>query len=284
MGNSHHWGRRALCRWAGRLSNCRWRWLKNALIWSFIRHYKVDLCVAARPTIDSYRHFNDFFTRTLRPDARPLAAGSEALALMPADGVLSQFGALNEGLMVQAKGHYYAVDDLLGDSERAAPYQHGHYATIYLAPRNYHRIHMPLAGRLCHSRYIKGSLFSVKDRAIQRVPQLVARNERLVCHFETAYGSCAVIMVGALIVSGIRTVWQSAQLYPKTQDWNALTAPTLERGSEMGHFCVGSTVVVLFSQTMNWQADLSAGVAVQMGQALGELERPKESIRPKEMT
>ena len=271
MATKTHGSRRALSHLAGQLANCRSPWLKNALIWSFAHYYKVDMSEAAAPELAAYSHFNHFFSRALAPGARPLAAGAETLALAPTDGVLSQFGALHNGLLVQAKGRHYQVAALLGDSERAAPYRRGHYTTIYLAPRDYHRVHMPLAGRLRHSRYIEGSLFALNERTTRRVPQLMARNERLVCHFDTACGACAVVMVGALIVAGIRTVWQSGAQRPGTQDWDATTAPTLERGDEMGHFCIGSTVVTLFSQELAWRGGLAAGATVRMGQALGDV-------------
>ncbi len=264
------WPRRALCQLATRLASCRVSWVKHMLIASFARLYRVDMSETAVPQLASYSDFNHFFTRALAPGARPLASGPQSVALMPADGVLSQYGALRDGLMVQAKGQHYSVAELLADSERATAYRQGHYATIYLAPHNYHRVHMPLAGQLRHSRYVAGCLFSVKERSVRRVPQLLARNERLVCHFETACGPCAVVMVGALIVAGIRTVWQRGEQRPGTQDWDRITAPALERGDEMGYFCLGSTVVVLFSRGMTWHDGLSAGNVVKMGQALGE--------------
>jgi len=262
-----------LSRCTGLLADLRApRWLKDQVIGVFVRFFDVDMAEAEEPDYRRYANFNAFFTRPLRPGVRPLAAAD---VLCPADGAISQIGRIEQGLLFQAKGRYFTAAELLGDPQRAAPFRDGHYATIYLSPRDYHRVHMPLAGKLVATTYVPGRLFSVNAATADGVDRLFARNERLVCHFETAVGPMAMVLVGAMIVAGIETVWSGRVAppprVPVTIDYQALPeAVALDRGAEMGRFCLGSTVILLFPEgALSWQAECMAGSAVRMGSALG---------------
>ncbi|MAL93489.1 MAG: phosphatidylserine decarboxylase [Haliea sp.] len=250
-------------------------WLKNALIQLFIRAFKVDMSEAEEPDPTAYPTFNAFFTRALRPGARPLA---EEGILCPADGTISQIGRIQEHSLIQAKGRRYSSWSLLGgDDERAAWYRNGHFATIYLSPRDYHRVHMPVDGKLVATRYVPGQLFSVNQVTADGVEALFARNERLVCHFETPAGPMAMVLVGAMIVAGIETVWAGQVAPPPRQveerDYLQLPeAVDLARGAEMGRFQLGSTVILLFPEgCVDWGPGLTAGGGVRLGQALGRV-------------
>tara|TARA_B110000503_G_scaffold49036_1_gene79672 strand:+ start:30593 stop:31441 length:849 start_codon:yes stop_codon:yes gene_type:complete len=248
-------------------------WLKNWLIRQFIQHFDVDMSEAVESDCTRYACFNDFFTRALRDGARPLA---DADILCPADGVISQSGDIANGLLFQAKGRYFSTEDLLGgDEARAAQFQGGAFATIYLSPKDYHRVHMPVAGRLTGTCYIPGQLFSVNAVTAENVDRLFARNERLVCYFETDQGPMAMILVGAMIVAGIETVW-SGQVAPPTKrpvsvDYaNLPESVELAKGDEMGRFMLGSTVILLFPEgAMTFDGQYLAGAATRMGEALG---------------
>lgn len=250
-------------------------WLKSTLVRLFIRAFGVDMSEAGQPAPEAYPTFNAFFTRSLRPGVRPLA---EEGVLSPADGTISQIGRMQEHSIIQAKGRRYSSWALLGgDDERAAWYRNGHFATIYLSPRDYHRVHMPLDGKLIATRYVPGKLFSVNQATAEGVDGLFARNERLVCHFETPAGPMAMVLVGAMIVAGIETVW-SGQVAPplrgvQERDYQHLPEQvSLARGEEMGRFQLGSTVILLFPEgRMDWGPGLTAGGSVRMGQALGRL-------------
>ena len=199
-------------------------WLKDWVIGQFIRYFGVDMVEAKEPDYRAYASFNEFFTRPLREGVRPIA--DEAI-VCPADGVISQLGAITEGLLLQAKGRYFSTEELLGgDEERAAQFDGGRFATIYLSPRDYHRVHMPVSGRLTATTYIPGQLFSVNGVTAQNVDRLFARNERLVCYFDTAFGPVAVILVGAMVVAGIETVWSGRVAPPprKPADSGLLSA------------------------------------------------------------
>ncbi|MCB1848838.1 MAG: phosphatidylserine decarboxylase, partial [Halieaceae bacterium] len=205
-----------LSRWVGWLARLEHPvWLKNWLVHVFIRHFGVNMAEAADPDPTRYPSFNAFFTRPLREGARPLA---QADILCPADGAISQLGAIEGGRIFQAKGQSFSAWELLGgDTERAPLFDGGRFATIYLSPRDYHRVHMPLAGRLTASRYIPGDLYSVNQVTAANVPRLFARNERLVCHFDTEVGPMAMVLVGAMIVAGIETVW-AGQVAPPPRE------------------------------------------------------------------
>ena len=241
-----------LSRLTGQLAASEITWLKKFLIAAFARHFRVDMSEAAEPHLDNYRNFNDFFTRALRDEARPIDPGEDIL-VSPADGAISQLGDISQGRIIQAKGQDYSVAELLaGDHARAEPFMQGKFATIYLSPRDYHRVHMPISGRLTAQAYIPGDLYSVNGTTADNVPRLFARNERLVCYFETAHGPMAVILVGAMIVAGIETVW-SGQVappsrLPQTLDFEAPPERIeLSKGEEMGRFQLGSTVILCSS-------------------------------------
>ena len=263
-----------LSRCAGFLARLRHpEWLKNCFIQQFIRHYGVDMSEASEPDHTRYTCFNDFFTRPLREDARPLA---DADILCPADGAVSQLGDIANGLLFQAKGRFFSAEDLLGgDAQRAAQFQGGQFATIYLSPKDYHRVHMPVAGRLTGTCYIPGQLFSVNGTTAENVDRLFSRNERLVCYFETASGPMAMVLVGAMVVAGIETVW-SGQVAPPPKtpvstDYMNLPEPVeLAKGDEMGRFMLGSTVILLFPEgTMSFDQRYLAGAPTRMGEPLG---------------
>ena len=264
----------ALSRLAGRFAGSRRPWLRDRLIERFARTYGIDMSEAERP-LGSYDSFNDFFTRSLKPGARPLADATEHV-LSPADGAISQLGKIEKGRIFQAKGHEYTATELLGgDTDAAAKFEHGHFATIYLSPRDYHRVHMPVAGRLAQTTYVPGDLFSVNTETAAGVPRLFARNERLACLFDTELGSVASVMVGAMIVAGIETVWggrvqpHGKELIRAVHGEDGEGSQRYEAGDEMGRFLLGSTVVLLFEEgRVAFDEGLKAGSPVRMGQAL----------------
>ncbi|MGQ7260277.1 archaetidylserine decarboxylase [Vreelandella sp. V005] len=261
-----------LSRLTGKFGECDNRWVKSPLINAFIKHFNVDMSQALEPDPSAYATFNAFFTRALKTDARPLGEG----ILSPADGTLSQYGRLQAGQLVQAKGHTYSAQTLLGgDTSLAEEFLGGSFATVYLSPRDYHRVHMPVTGTLREMIYVPGRLFSVNQATANYVPGLFARNERLVCIFDTEHGPMAMVLVGAMIVAAIETVW-SGQVTPlagQPQRMQFGQPITLEKGAEMGRFKLGSTVVMCFTKPVNF-ADYPKGVMVSMGQSLGNIDSP----------
>jgi len=260
-----------LVMWGTRWTFAPW---KDFLIRRIVRSYRVDLDEAAQPDPSAYAHFNAFFTRTLKPGARPQAQAADAV-LCPADGRISQAGAIRSGRVFQAKGQDFSVAELLGDDAAAAPYADGRFATVYLSPRDYHRVHMPLAGELLETVHVPGRLFSVAPFAVAAVPRLFARNERLVCHFRGASGPFAVVLVGAMLVSGIETVWGGVEVPPYAsrttrRDWRG-RGIRLARGAEMGRFNMGSTAIVLLPAAATLEPALSPEQAVRVGEAIGSL-------------
>lgn len=259
------------------LAQCRIGWIKNLFIAWFVRRYQVDMSQAAEPELRAYASFNEFFTRKLRSDARPLAPGSNMI-LCPADGMVSQAGPIEDGQLLQAKGRYYSAQALLGGNTcLAEEFQGGNFATIYLSPRDYHRVHMPLGARLRETIYVPGQLFSVNQLTSERVDNLFARNERLVCLFDTDAGPMALVLVGAMIVAGIDTVW-AGQAAPAahglltTSYSDHIPAVELAAGAEMGRFRLGSTVIALFGPGMSQlSTSLQAGRTVYMGESIGTL-------------
>ncbi len=255
------------------IARCQWPTLKNALIRGFTRLYGVDLSEASQGSPRAYPCFNAFFTRALKDGARPLAADASAV-LCPADGTLSQIGEIEQGRICQAKGRRFSVVELLGgDPELAAAFDGGNFATIYLSPRDYHRVHMPLAGTLTGMIHVPGRLFSVSPSTTLTVPRLFSRNERICCLFSTAAGPMAVVMVGAIFVASMDTVWAGTVTPVRRRD-NAEAPPavTLERGAEMGRFNMGSTVILLLAEgALRWNDALGPGSAVHMGESLGDL-------------
>ena len=254
----------------------RRRWWKELLIRGFVRWFGIDLGEAAEPDPEAYGCFNDFFTRALRPGVRPLAEGLDAVT-SPNDGWVSEIGSIDGDRVLQAKGRYYSVSELLGGGdERAAPFRGGRFATLYLSPRDYHRVHMPYRGSLVETVYVPGRLFAVAPHSVRTTPRLFARNERLVALFDTAAGPMAVVLVGALMVGCIETVWSGVVTPPhgrriRLTDHRAPPI-VLERGEEMGRFNMGSTVILLFGpEAVRWEPGLRAGAPVKMGQLLGHI-------------
>lgn len=252
----------------------RWTWRpwKRWLINRVIRSYDVDMAEAAQPDPDAYPTFNAFFTRALKPAARHADADPAAL-LSPADGVISQIGRITDGRIFQAKGQTYSVAELLADSSAAAVYQDGSFVTIYLSPRDYHRVHMPLDGTLEHTAHVPGRLFSVAPFAVRAIPRVFARNERLICHFRGPTGPFVVAMVGAMLVSGVQTVWAGEEIPPyarsiQRRDYGE-QGPNLRRFDEMARFNMGSTVIVLVPTGLQVATRLTAETPVRLGERLG---------------
>ena len=262
----------AMTVFAGLVANAEAGSITTAIIRRFVRKYRVDMSEAANPDIASYPSFNAFFTRALREGARPL---SDAHYVCPVDGAISQFGPIEQDQIFQAKGHYYSTTALVGgDARLAAQFCNGSFATIYLSPRDYHRIHMPCDGRLTRMIYIPGELFSVNPTTARGVPGLFARNERVVCVFESDHGPFVLTLVGATIVGSMATVWHGVVNPPRTRDVREWTyAPgevALKKGEEMGRFLLGSTVVMLFPEnTLGFQQEWEAARPVRLGEALG---------------
>lgn len=263
--------KRALTVFAGRIASARGGKLTTALIQRFVARYGVDMSEAANPEIASYTSFNDFFTRPLREGARPLAGAD---LICPVDGAISQFGPIAHDQVFQAKGHNYSTAALLGgDAQLATQFDHGHFATLYLSPRDYHRIHMPCRGRLRRMVYVPGDLFSVNPTTARGVPGLFARNERVVCIFDSAAGPFALVLVGATIVGSMATVWHGLVNPPRpgaVRTWDYADQDiTLEQGEEMGRFLLGSTVVLLFPQgPLRFNPDWAPARAVRLGEAM----------------
>lgn len=266
-----------LSRVVGKIAECRWRWVKNTFISWFVRRYGVNMQEAAETEPLKYSDFNAFFTRALKPDARPIDEQKDTI-ICPADGAISQLGPIRKGRLFQAKFQYFDLIELLGgDQAIAEPFQNGQFATIYLSPKDYHRVHMPLTGKLKTMVYIPGDLFSVNGVTAENVPRLFARNERAVCIFDTEIGPMAMVLVGAMIVAGIETVW-AGQVAPikreiRTQHYAGRRKPiNLKKGEEMGRFKLGSTVILLFGpQVMQWLDNYQAGSATRLGEVLGTI-------------
>ncbi|MFC3651163.1 archaetidylserine decarboxylase [Dyella humi] len=265
---------RALSRvvyWATRWTLAPW---KNFLIGKIVRSYQVDMTEAAQSDPFAYPHFNAFFTRKLRPDARRADTTPDAL-IAPADGRISQAGPIVDGRIFQAKGQDYTAVELLGDEAAAAPYRNGRFITIYLSPRDYHRVHMPLRGTLKETVHIPGRIFSVAPFAVNAIPRLFARNERLVCHFDGAQGPFAVVMVGAILVSSVATVWDGLVIPPYAPSIRRKSFAgqniTLDRFAEMARFNMGSTVIMLLPEGAAELDTLTSQQAIKVGQRLGEV-------------
>ncbi|WP_137935945.1 archaetidylserine decarboxylase [Chitinivorax sp. B] len=265
--------KQALTTFAGRVANGLGGQRTTSLIRWFVDHYGVNMAEAANPDIASYATFNEFFTRPLKPGVRPLA---KADFVCPVDGAISQFGAIEQDQIFQAKGHHYSTQALVGgDAKLAEQFQNGSFATIYLSPRDYHRIHMPCDGRLLRMIYVPGALFSVNPTTARGVPGLFARNERVVCVFEGKHGPFVLTLVGATIVGSMATVWHGVVNPPRTKDvreWRYDDQQiVLKKGEEMGRFLLGSTVILLFPKdTLIFNKDWTAAKAVQLGEMMGK--------------
>ncbi|CAI8806438.1 archaetidylserine decarboxylase [Methylocaldum szegediense] len=270
-----------LSRLMGVITRCRCSAFKNALIRSFIKVYGVDMSQALEPKPTAYGCFNEFFTRALKPETRPIPSDPD-IVVCPADGTISQIGTISKGRVIQAKGKDFSVVELFGGrAENAEPFVDGRFATIYLSPRDYHRLHMPLDGTLREMIHVPGKLFSVNGATTANVPNLFARNERVIALFDTAAGPMALVLVGAIFVASIETVWHGVVTPPTgtaVRTWHYPdNPPVLSRGQEMGRFNMGSTVIVLFgNDVVEWNESLTADTIVRMGQSLGRLVRQAE--------
>ena len=262
----------ALTRFGGLVASSRGGDLTTRLIRWFVGKYQVNMDEAADPDIAHYASFNDFFTRALKPGARPIA---RADLVCPVDGAISQFGAIRKDQILQAKGHDYTTSALLaGDTALAAQFQDGFFATLYLSPRDYHRIHMPCDGRLLRMIYVPGALFSVNPATARGVPGLFARNERVVCEFQTRSGPFVLVLVGATVVGSMATVWHGVVNPPRTRavrEWRYDDQQiVLKQGDEMGRFLLGSTVVLLLpAGATTFNPDWAPGRQVRLGEMMG---------------
>jgi phosphatidylserine decarboxylase len=264
--------KQALTVLAGKLAGAEAGGLTTGIIRWFVGRYGVNMAEAANPDIASYASFNEFFTRPLRDGARPLAAAD---FICPVDGAISQFGAIERDQIFQAKGHSYSTTALVGgDRELAARFENGSFATLYLSPRDYHRIHMPCDGRLMRMIHVPGALFSVNPTTARGVPGLFARNERVVCVFDSPHGPFVLTLVGATIVGSMATVWHGLVNPPRPghlREWNyADQQIALRQGDEMGRFLLGSTVVMLFPKgAVKFNPDWAPAQAIRLGEAMG---------------
>ena len=265
--------KQALTTLAGKFASARLGGLTTSVIRWFVGRYNVNMGEAANPDIASYASFNDFFTRALKDGARPLA---DAALVCPVDGAISQFGPIAKDQVFQAKGHSYSTTALVGgDAALGARFENGHFATLYLSPRDYHRIHMPCAGSLTRMIHVPGELFSVNPTTARGVPGLFARNERVVCVFESAQGPFVLVLVGATIVGSMATVWHGQVNPPRPgtlRQWDyAPGQVSLQKGEEMGRFLLGSTVVMLFPQgPLQFNPQWAPARPIQLGEAMAQ--------------
>jgi phosphatidylserine decarboxylase len=241
-------------------------WIKNSFTSWFVSKYKVNLNEALLEDIDEYKHFNDFFTRALKDGSRPI---SDSQLVSPVDGVVSQYGSIKDSLIVQAKGKKYSVEALLAENSKNDLYTS--FVTIYLSPKDYHRIHMPLDGSLKSMKYIPGNLFSVNQRTVDDIDQVFARNERLVCYFDSEYGEIALVMVGAIFVGSMETSWEGQITPPynksvKTFEYDSRQIK-LSKGEELGRFNMGSTVILLLPHNVS-KMNFEFNKTLKMGQSL----------------
>lgn len=255
----------------GWLADLRIPWVKNFLIKQFICLYKINMQEAADENPENYACFNDFFTRQLKTNIRPIAAGENTIA-SPADGTVAMLGRIQKNQLLQAKNMYFDLDTLLADESLAQTFYDGTFSTIYLAPYNYHRVHMPFSGKLMKTIYVPGKLFSVNRMTSEVIPHLYSRNERLICLFDTAAGPMIVILVGALIVGGIKTIWMQDAIRANKVITESFDGLNIEKGAELGLFNMGSTVIVLFTKnTAEWSANLTSYAKIEFGQEMGNI-------------
>lgn len=259
---------------AGRLADSKTPWFKNYFIRWFIARYNVDMSLAKQENPTAYPCFNSFFIRELKPHLRPITPGENALA-SPADGCIAQIGSIQKTKLLQAKGVNYSLETLLGgDIQLAELFKNGSFATIYLAPHNYHRVHMPIAGKLVKTLFVPGKLFSVNQVTAESIADLYTRNERLISLFETQAGPMAVILVGAMLVGSIQTVWMKKPARERRIHVESYTANprVLPKGAELGHFKMGSTVILLFSKDkVTWNPSLTETSQLNFGQLIGNI-------------
>ena len=269
--------KKALTVLAGKIASARGgKWTTGLIEW-FVQRYQVNMAEAANPDLSSYATFNEFFTRPLKAGARPLA---QADYICPVDGAISQFGRIEKDQIFQAKGHVYTTTALVGgDAALAAQFDEGEFATIYLSPKDYHRIHMPVAGTLTRMIYVPGDLFSVNPTTARGVPGLFARNERVVCVFDTAHGPFVLVLVGATIVGSMATVWHGVVNPPRSgqiNEWRYVDGKVdLAQGAEMGRFMLGSTVVMLFpANSITFNPQWIAAKPVRLGEKMADAAAP----------
>ncbi|MFT4020420.1 MAG: archaetidylserine decarboxylase [Acinetobacter sp.] len=259
-----------LSRVVGKVAESENPLLKNIAIQAFKAKYGIDLSIAEQENALRYKSFNEFFTRGLKAGIRQVDSNPDSI-VSPADGAISQIGQIVDGEVFQAKGQSFSVDQLVADPQLAAPFKQGQFATVYLSPKDYHRVHMPFSGTLTETLYVPGELFSVNQVTAENVPSLFARNERMVCLFDTEIGRMAVVLVGAMIVAGIETV-ATGKVKPSGRLELQHHQLKLEKGDELGRFYLGSTAIVLFeSEKMVWDEALKAESVVTMGQVFGQI-------------
>lgn len=269
IGFQHLAPQHLLSRLVGWLAASEIGFVKNTFIRHFHKQYQIDMSLAANEDLDSYASFNDFFTRAIKPEVRPIDPAANSI-VSPADGAISQLGKIEGDDIFQAKGQSFSTMQLIGHADLARPFIGGEFATVYLSPKDYHRVHMPFAGRLTDTIYVPGELFSVNTVTAENVPGLFARNERLVCLFDTDIGRMAVVLVGAMIVAGIETV-ATGKIRPSGHVEHLQHDRQFNKGDELGRFYLGSTAVVLFEPNkMHWSTEFGATSQVVMGQALGK--------------
>lgn len=259
-----------LSRVVGKLAASEHPVLKNAVITAFKAQYGIDMSLAEQSNALKYKSFNEFFTRSLKQGVREIDSNPNSI-VSPADGAISQLGKIEDGAIFQAKGQQFTVENLIADPQLAEPFKNGQFATVYLSPRDYHRVHMPFAGTLTETLYVPGELFSVNQTTAENIPGLFARNERMVCLFDTELGRMAVVLVGAMIVAGIETV-ATGKVKPSGRLELNQHQLFLEKGAELGRFYLGSTAIVLFEENkMQWDDEFKANSVVEMGKALGHI-------------
>lgn len=280
VGMQHLLPQHLLSALAFRATRARWRPLKDLLIGTFIRHFRVEMAEARESDPKAYASFNAFFTRSLGAGTRPISTPSDTL-ICPVDGALSQLGTIDGGRIFQAKGHDYSLLELLGGhADWAKRLEGGTFATIYLSPRDYHRVHMPIGATLREMIHVPGRLFSVNPITTALLPRLFARNERVLCLFEAGPDPMALILVGAIFVGSVETVWAGQVTPTEGRCWPSHTyegeaAVHLEKGAEMGRFNMGSTVILLFGPgSIQWDPELKPGAALRMGQRIGRILNP----------
>lgn len=258
-----------------KLARCKTPWVKNAIIKTIIKQFNVDMSEAAEPNPEAYETFNAFFTRKLRDDVRPLEDGSTTVAC-PVDGAISQIGYIENGEVFQAKGKSFNLSALLGNDALSSEFEDGQFTTIYLSPKDYHRIHFPIDGTLKKMVHVPGELFSVNQTTAEGIDELFARNERVIAFFDTPAGPMAMVMVGAIFVSSIETVWYGEVTPPRHNQIRSWVyndeSFTYKKNDEMARFNMGSTVVLLYGRdNVAWAEDLAAGDTVRLGQVIGEI-------------
>lgn len=267
-----------LSSFAGKLADSTNIWLKNKLITRFVKQYKIDMSEAQQEDPLAYQSFNSFFIRQLKPNLRPIALGEQDIAC-PVDGTLVQMGVIKRNQVIQAKNVYFDLPQLLaGDQELINYFDDGFFSTLYLAPYNYHRIHMPVTGELLKTIYVPGKLFSVNQLTTQYVRDLYVKNERLIANFKTDAGNVTIILVGAMVVSGIKTTWDLTNCRTKVKRQIEVkqfsNSIVLRKGEELGYFNLGSTVILLFEKNkMQWDTKLQVDSAVQIGQRIGQFKK-----------